>query len=118
MIYSFWGRFCWPFCHYADKEGFWEASYLPVYLSTRAAHLEIDYSLDTDSFLNAFSKMVTRRGKPEVMISDNHTNFTSAERELRGLVSTLDQTWIKEQVAHDGLQWRFKLHSPSRWIAS
>ena len=51
--------------------------------------------------------MVARRGKPEVMISDNGTNFTSAERELRDLVSTLDQTRIKEQVVHDGIQWRF-----------
>ena len=75
--------------------------------STRAVHLEIACSLDTASFLNAFSRMVARRGKPEVMISDNGTNFTSAERELRDLVSTLDQTRIKEQVAHDGIQWRF-----------
>ena len=26
---------------------------------------------------------------------------------MRDLVSTLDQTRIKEQVAHDGIQWRF-----------
>ena len=60
--------------------------------STRAVHLEITYSLDKASFLNAFSRMVARRGKPELMINDNGTNFTSAERELRDLVSTLDQT--------------------------
>ena len=66
---------------------------------TRAVHLEIAYSLDTAGFLNAFSRMVARRGKQEVMISDNGTNFTSAERELRDLVSTLDQTRIKEQIA-------------------
>jgi len=52
--------------------------------------------------------MVARRGKPEVMISDNHMNFTLAERKLCDLVSTLDQTWIKEQVADDGIQWQFK----------
>ena len=75
--------------------------------STRAVHLEIAYLLDTASFLNAFSRMVARRGKPEAMISDNGTHFMSTERELRDLVSTLDQTRIKEQVAHDGIQWRF-----------
>ena len=75
--------------------------------SSRAVHLEIAYSMDTASFLNAFSRMVARRGKPEVMISDNGTNFTSAERELRVLVSTLDQTRIKEQAAHEGMQRRF-----------
>ena len=36
--------------------------------------------------------------------ADNGTNFTSAQREWRDLVSTLDQTRIKEQVAHDGIQ--------------
>jgi len=45
-------------------------------LSTPAVHLEIAQSLDTASFLNAFSRMVARRGKSEVMISDNGTNFT------------------------------------------
>ena len=40
-----------------------------------------------------------------MMISDNGTNFTSAERKY--LVLTLDQTWFKEQVAHDGIQWQF-----------
>ena len=83
-------------------------AYLCLFIcaSTRAVHLEIAYSLDTASF-NAFSRMVARREKPEVMISDNGTNFMSTERELRDLVSTLDQSRIKEQVAYDGIQWRF-----------
>ena len=36
------------------------------------------------------------------MISDNGTNFTSAEKELRDLVSNLDQAKIKEQATNDG----------------
>ena len=60
-------------------------------------HLQIAYSLDTASFLNAFFRMVASYGKPELMISDNGPNFTSAEKELRDLVLTLDQTWIKER---------------------
>ena len=62
--------------------------------STRAVHLEVAYSLDTGSFLNAFSRMAARRGKAEVMLSDNDTNFPSAERKLRNLVPTLDKTGI------------------------
>jgi len=45
--------------------------------------------------------MVRRRGKPEVMISDNGTNFISADKELRDLVSNLDQTKIKEQATNE-----------------
>ena len=83
--------------------------------STRTVHLQLEVasSLDTASFLNAFSRMVARRGKPEVMISANGTNFTSADRELRNLVLTLDQTRIKEQVAHNVIQWRF--NPPGGW---
>ena len=49
--------------------------------------------------------MIARRGKPEMMINDNGTNSASAERELRDLVSSLDQTRIQEQEAYDGIQW-------------
>jgi len=33
-------------------------------LTTRAVHLEMSYSLDTDSFINAFIRMTSRRGTP------------------------------------------------------
>lgn len=56
-----------------------------------AVHLEIAYGLDTDSFLNAFSRMVNRCGVPEDIVSDNGTNFVSSERELRELVEALDK---------------------------
>ena len=51
-------------------------------LTTRAVHLEMAYALDTDSFINAFSRMVARRGTPAFVLSDNGTNFVGAEREL------------------------------------
>ena len=63
--------------------------------------MEVAFSLDTASFLNVFPRMVARRGKPEVMISDNGTNFTSADRELRDLVLALDQAQIKEHATND-----------------
>ena len=44
-------------------------------LTTRAVHLEMSYSLDTDSFINAFTWMTSRRGTPTYVISDNGTNF-------------------------------------------
>ena len=75
--------------------------------STRAVHLEVAFSLDTASFLNAFSRMAARRGKPDVVISDKGTNFTSADRELRDLVLALDRAQIKENATSDRIQWRF-----------
>ena len=49
-------------------------------LATRAVHLEMTYSLDTDSFINAFFRMTARRGTPSYIVSDNGTNFVAGEK--------------------------------------
>ena len=76
-------------------------------LATRAVHLEIAFGLDTDSFLNAFYRMTSRRGLPEEMFSDNGTNFKGADRELKTLLSELDETKINVSVANKGVKWHF-----------
>jgi len=38
------------------------------------------YSLNVDSFLSVFSQMISRRGIPEEIISDNGVNFVAAEK--------------------------------------
>ena len=40
-------------------------------MTTRAVHLELAYGLDTDSFMNAFYRMTSRRGLPDEIYSDN-----------------------------------------------
>ena len=74
---------------------------------SRAVHLEMAYSLDTDSFLNAFYRMTNRRGLPTEVLSDNGTNFISGERELRELVNALDCNKISKSVADKGIKWTF-----------
>ena len=51
--------------------------------TSRAVHLEVLDSMDTDSFINALQRFISRRGCPETICCDNGTNFTGAERELR-----------------------------------
>ncbi|XP_068715777.1 uncharacterized protein [Montipora foliosa] len=58
-------------------------------LATRAVHLEMAYALDTNSFLNAFYRMVNRRGLPREMLSDNGGNFVGGNKELSDLVKEL-----------------------------
>ena len=72
--------------------------YLFTCLTTRAVHLEMSYSL-TDSFINAFTRMTSRRGTPTYVISDNGTNFVGAERELRELVEALDTDRITQETS-------------------
>ena len=57
------------------------------------------YSLDTDSFINAFTLMMSRRGTLTYVISDNGTNFVGGERELRGLVEALDTDRITQETS-------------------
>ena len=52
-------------------------------LTTRAVHLEVGYTLDTDSCINAIRRFVARRGSVDVIYSENGTNLIGAERELR-----------------------------------
>ena len=76
-------------------------------LATRAVHLEMAYGLDTDSFLNAFYRMASRRGLPEEMYSDNGTNFKGADAELKTLVRELDENKIYQSIANKGITWHF-----------
>jgi hypothetical protein len=76
-------------------------------LKTRAVHLEMTYSLDTDSFLNAFCRMVNRRGCPEEMFSDNGGNFVKGAAELKQLTE-LDKERLQRESAQRGMRWHFQ----------
>lgn len=52
-------------------------------LSSRAVHLEMATSLDTDACINALRRFMSRRGQVTHLLSDNGTNFVGSERELR-----------------------------------
>ena len=65
------------------------------------------YGIDTDSFPNAFYRMVNQRGLPREVLSDNGTNFVAAERELRELVEKLIQNKITQSVANNGVTCYF-----------
>ena len=67
-------------------------------LATRAVHLDMSYSLDTASFINAFTRMVSRRGTHVHVISDNGTKFVGAEREMRELLQALNHDKIAQET--------------------
>ena len=77
-------------------------------LAIRAVHIEVAFSLDTDSFLLALRRFIARRGQVKEIYSDNGTNFTSGERELRDAISE----WNQERRIHNSLlqkdiKWTF-----------
>ena len=61
-------------------------------MSSRAIHLETATSLDTDSFINALRRFLSRRGPVRQLRSDNGTNFVGARRELKEALEEMDST--------------------------
>ena len=73
-------------------------------LLSRAVHLDL-----THAFLNAFYRMVNRRGLPQEVVSDNGGNFAGAEKALCELAKNLDEDKIQRSVANKGIKWHFNL---------
>ena len=76
-------------------------------MSSRAVHIEVAYSLDTESFLCAFSRFISRRGPVEKVFSDNGTNFTGADNELKKMVSEWNQDKIHGALLRRNIEWHF-----------
>ena len=76
-------------------------------LTIRAVYAEIAHSLDTSSFINALHRFVARRGVPQEIRSDNGTNFTSADKELRQAIGKWNQEMIKEFLEQKEILWVF-----------
>ena len=72
-------------------------------LATRAVYLEIAYSLNMDSFLNALYIMTSLKGLMEEMYSDNGKNFRAADKEMKSLMLQK----IKESITNKGIKWHF-----------
>ena len=58
------------------------------------------YSLDTDSFLNAFFCMTSRRGWQQEAMSYNDTNFILVNTELKELINRLDKSKIEKSATN------------------
>ena len=76
-------------------------------LTTRALHLELVTSLDTDGFLMALRRFIARRGRPKLIMSDNGTNLVAGERELRDCIREWNQDQIVNELCQRQIEWRF-----------
>jgi hypothetical protein len=62
------------------------------------------WGLDTDTFLNAFTRFTSRRGVPKEVVSDCGTNFVGAVNELKELCNQLDKEKIQHATADKGVK--------------
>ena len=76
-------------------------------MKSRAVHIEILHSLDTDSFIKALTRFINRRTRPSVIMCDNGTNFVGAYRQLKAALKSLDQSQIESLCLKHNIVWKF-----------
>eukprot|EP00794_Sanderia_malayensis_P017900 gene17900-19679_t len=80
-------------------------------METKAYHIELVSDLTADTFLAALRRFVSRRGKPKEMWSDNGTQFTRTNKDLKELYESLKQDVLQNKVSDwcstQGIQWHF-----------
>ncbi|KAK4474245.1 hypothetical protein MN116_000200 [Schistosoma mekongi] len=76
-------------------------------LQTRAVHIEMAHSLNTDSFVMSLLRFMGRRGRPTEIYSDNGSNFIGTVSELKGFIQQWDQRRISNELATKQIQWHF-----------
>ena len=82
-------------------------------LTTRAVHIAIAHSLDPYSMINALRRFISVRGYPEQIRSDQGSNFTKADRELKEAIEEWNQHKINNFGRQKKIEWIFNPPSAS-----
>lgn len=77
----------------------------------RAVRLELVSSLSTDSFLQAFRRFCSKQGRPQIVYSDNGTNFVGFE----AASNKLDWNAVARYSSARKIDWRFNPPSSPWW---
>ena len=75
-------------------------------MSSRALHLELSHSLETDACINAIRRFMARE-KNERITSDNAKSIVGAEKELREMLLKLNQSKIDNVLGNNGIECHF-----------
>ena len=77
-------------------------------LTTRAVHLEVIHDLTADSFLQAMQRFTARRGRVQVIRSDNGRNFVRAAKEIKAnLAAWKASPAVDKKLKEEGITWIF-----------
>ena len=76
-------------------------------MATRAVHLEVAPSMETDDFLNVLERFINRRGCPKMIRSDNGSNFKGAKSELDKELEKMNQLEIDAFTQRKNIEWKF-----------
>ena len=86
-----------------------------ICLTYKAIHLLLAGDLSTDCFIVALQRFTSRQGNTRSIWSNNGQTFVGANRELKFLLKTLDQTAITNNLSIRNIQWHF-IPPTSPWM--
>ena len=82
-------------------------------MNSRAVHIEVTHSLDTDLPIQALRRMIPRRGNIRAIYSDNGSNFIGAENEFKRAFEEMDDKKIQVFMQEFGGEWiKWKRNPP------
>lgn len=79
-----------------------------VCMTTRAIHLEVTHSLDTNSVLMGLSRFAARRGKPNSIFCDNWTSLIKTDKVLTEELNKLQKCKIYEDCLNKGISFVYR----------
>ena len=83
-------------------------------MASRAIHLEVANTLETNSFICALRRFICRRGPIRQLRCDQGSNFVGAKRELRNALDDLNQVKVAHELqSHDCDWFSFRMNTPS-----
>jgi hypothetical protein len=82
-------------------------------LRIRAVHIEMVTDLSSDSFLEAVTRFVARRGAPFEFFSDNGTNFKGASADVIDALKSWNQSEVQDRLANQRISWHFNTPTAS-----
>ena len=83
-------------------------------MTSRAIHLLVAHTLETDPFLNALRWFICRRGLVRQLRSNRGTNFIGARRKLRETLSEIDENKVNNEMLKMNCDWiEMKFNVPS-----
>ena len=77
--------------------------------NTRAVHIEVIESLETDAFINALVRFVARRGSPAKVFWDNASTFLGSGNELLKSLRQLNRDKIVQTARRLDIEWIFNV---------
>ena len=73
--------------------------------ASRAVHIEVTCTMETDSFIQALHRFMARRGKVRSIRPDNGANFAGTDNELRKVLEEMNQERIRDYLLQNGTYW-------------